>query len=151
LLVVRQPHSRAAARAAYAEPELPPLLASAAESDTYTNYINELEKSLNLICESKRDPLEVADQWAGTDLDTTLDWLGRRIHAVVRARILGCPSKPVTDAANPVLHNLWAGLRLDALFKQFAAVEKLRAELDGGVNAELALRVLLMGFVAERG
>jgi hypothetical protein len=40
---------------------------------------------------------------------------------------------------------------LDALFKQFAAVEKLRAQLDGGVNAELSLRVLLMGFVAERG
>jgi hypothetical protein len=40
---------------------------------------------------------------------------------------------------------------LDALFKQFAAVEKLRADLEGGVNAKLGLGVLLMGFVAERG
>jgi DNA polymerase-3 subunit delta' len=144
MLVVRAPAPRALA-------DLPPLLAAAAESEVYKSNIKELDNSLNLVYESKRDPMEVADQWADADLDSTLDWLGRRIHAAVRARILGNPSKPVTDVAIPALHNPWAGLRLDALFKQFAAVEKLRAELDGGVNVELALGVLLMGFVAERG
>jgi DNA polymerase-3 subunit delta' len=131
--------------------ELPPLLAAAEKSESYDSNIKELEKSLNLIYEAKRDPIEVADQWADSDLDTTLDWLGRRIHAAVRARILAKPSKPVTDPANTVLHNAWARLRLDALLKQFAAVEKLRADLEGGVNAKLGLGVLLMGFVAERG
>jgi hypothetical protein len=131
--------------------DAPPLQAAAAESGDYISRINELEKSLNLVYESKRDPIEVADQWADEELSATLDWLGRRIHAAVRARVLANPTKPVTVGANPVLHNAWAGLRLDALFKQFAAVEKLRAQLDGGVNAELSLRVLLMGFVAERG
>jgi hypothetical protein len=127
------------------------LQAAAEESEDYISKINELEKSLNLVYESKRDPIEVADQWGDEQLGATLDWLGRRIHAVARARVLADPTKPVTVGANPVLHNAWAGLRLDALFKQFAAVEKLRAQLDGGVNAELSLRVLLMGFVAERG
>jgi DNA polymerase-3 subunit delta' len=149
MLVVRPPQSTPPAQRA--TDALPPLLAAAAKSDDYKNNIKELENSLNLIYESKRDPIEVAAEWADADLDATLDWLGRRIHAAVRVRTLGDPSKPVTDPANPVLHNAWARLRLDALFKQFAAVEKLRAELDGGVNAELALGVLLMGFVAERG
>jgi hypothetical protein len=149
MLVVRPPQSTPPAQRA--TDALPPLLAAAAKSDDYKNNIKELENSLNLIYESKRDPIEVAAEWADADLDATLDWLGRRIHAAVRVRTLGDPSKPVTDPANPVLHNPWARLRLDALFKQFAAVEKLRAELDGGVNAELALGVLLMGFVAERG
>jgi DNA polymerase-3 subunit delta' len=150
-LVVRAPQSRQVPPGTRATHELPPLLAAEAESESYMRNIMELEKDINLVYESKRDPIEVADRWTGADLGTTLDWLGRRIHAVVRARISGCPSKPVTDATNPVLHNLWPGLRLDALFKQYAAVEKLRAELDGGINAELALGVLLMGFVAERG
>jgi DNA polymerase-3 subunit delta' len=151
MLVVRAPSAKPVQHGIHATPELPPLLAAAAESDSYISTINELENSLNLVYESKRDPVEVADQWASADLDMKLDWLGRRIHAAVRARVLGNPSKPVTDPAKPVLHNAWARLRLDALFKQFAAAEKLRAELDGGVKAELALGVLLMGFVAERG
>jgi DNA polymerase-3 subunit delta' len=150
-LVVRAQQSRAASQSTHAPPDLPPLLAAAADSDDYRSNINELENSLNLVYESKRDPVEVADEWAGADLDSTLDWLGRRIHAAVRARILGNPSKPVTDGANAVLHNPWARLRLDALFHQFTAVEKLRTELDGGINTKLALGVLLMGFVGERG
>jgi DNA polymerase-3 subunit delta' len=151
MLVVRAPSARPGQHGIHATPELPPLLAAAAESDSYISNINELENSLNLVYESKRDPVEVADQWASADLDMKLDWLGRRIHAAVRARVLGNPSKPVTDPAKPVLHNAWARLRLDALFRQFAATEKLRAELDGGVKAELALGALLIGFVAERG
>jgi DNA polymerase-3 subunit delta' len=150
-LVVRAPPSAPAERGRAARPELAPLWAAAAESEEYISKINELEASLNLVYESKRDPIEVADQWGDEDLDATLDWLGRRIHAVVRARVLADASKPVTVGTNPVLHNAWPGLRLAALFQQFAAVERLRLQLDGGVNAELALRALLMGFVAERG
>jgi DNA polymerase-3 subunit delta' len=150
-LVVRAPASAPAPPGVHAAPELPPLFAAAAESDSYIKHINELESSINLVYESKRDPIEVADEWCDEALDATLDWLGRRIHAAVRARILADPSKPVTVGTIRVLHNAWAGLRLDALFEQYAAVEKLRAELGSGVNAELALRVLLMGFVAERG
>ena len=146
-LVVRGP----APAGVSAAPELPPLLAAAAADDVYSRNINELETDLNLVYESKRDPVVVADGWAAGALDATLDWLGRRIHAAVRARILADPSKPVTVGTNPVLHNNWAGLRLDALFKQYAAVENLRIQLDGGIKAELALRVLLMGFVAEQG
>jgi DNA polymerase-3 subunit delta' len=148
-LVVRPPRHRPPAGPAIAE--LPPLRAAQAESESYRSYINELEESLNLIYESKRDPLEVADQWGSDDLEPTLDWLSRRIHSAIRARIVGEASKPVTVAGAPVLHNSWPRLGLDALFAQFAAVEKLRAELDRGVNAELGLRVLLLGFVAERG
>jgi DNA polymerase-3 subunit delta' len=150
-LVVRAPQAKRVPQGAHAMADLPPLLATEAESGDYIHNINELYKYVNLVHESKRDPIDVADQWGGEDLEATLDWLGRRIHAVVRARVLGDPSKPVTDGANPVLHNVWPGLRLDALFEQFAAVEKLRAQLDTGINTELALRVLLMGFVAERG
>jgi DNA polymerase-3 subunit delta' len=149
MLVVRSPRPGPGDRATPSE--LPPLQAAEATSDIYINKINLLEESLNLVYESKRDPIEVADQWGGETLDATLDWLGRRIHSAVRARILAYASKPVTVAGKPVLHNVWAGLRLDALLKQFAAAERLRAQLDGGPKVELALRVLLMGFVAERG
>ena len=150
-LVVHAPRSGSGEPAGTAAAELPPLMAAESATESYRRYINELETSLDLVYDSKRDPVEVADQWARENLDQTLDWLGRRIHAAVRARILAGASKPVTVAAAPVLHNAWARLRLDVLFEQFAAVEKLRAQLGGGVNAELALRVLLLGFVAERG
>jgi len=150
-LVVHAPQRGSGEPAGAAAPELAPLMAAESATESYRSFINELETSFNLVYESKRDPIEVADQWAGQDLGQTLDWLGRRIHAAVRARILAGASNPVTVAAGPVLHNAWARLRLDVLFEQFAAVEKLRAELDRGVNAELALRVLLLGFVAERG
>jgi DNA polymerase-3 subunit delta' len=149
MLVVRPAQSAPAGPAAPLE--LTPLLAAAARTDEYNSNIKELEKSLNLVYESKRDPVEVGAEWAEADLDTTLEWLARRIHAAVRARISGNAWKPVTDPAHPVLHNSWPRLGLDALFKQFAAVVKLRAELERKVNAELALGVLLMGFVAERG
>ena len=151
MLIVHTPRNAPGPRASAPLPALPPLLAAASESDEYRSKINEIETSLNLVYESKRDPIEIADQWAGEDLEQTLDWLGRRIYAAVRDRVLAGPSKPVTVAAWPVLHNPWPKLSLDVLFEQFAAVDRLRTQLDGGVNAELALRVLLMGFVAERG
>jgi DNA polymerase-3 subunit delta' len=150
-LVVRPPRNGPAMRGSAAMPERSPLLAAEAESEMYRSRINELEGSLNLVYESKLDPLEVADQWGGEDLEQTLDWLCLRVHAAIRARIVAEASKPVTVAGAPVLHNCWPRLKLDALFAQFAAVERLRAELDRGVNAELGLRVLLLGFVAERG
>ena len=127
MLVVHAPRSAPRPAGSVAPPELPPLAAAASESDEYRSKLNELESSINLVYESKRDPVELADQWARDGLEPTLDWLGRRIHAAVRARILASPSKPVTVAPGAVLHNAWQKLSLDGLFEQYAAVARAGA------------------------
>jgi DNA polymerase-3 subunit delta' len=143
-LPVRGP--RTGARAAPA-----PLVAAERDSDDYRSNINELEKSINLIYEYRRDPQAVADEWLHGDLGTLLEWLGDQIRSVIRGRVRAAGSTAVTVGASPLLHNYWPALTLAKLFEQLAAADKLRDQLDSGINAELALRVLLLGFIPERG
>jgi DNA polymerase-3 subunit delta' len=132
--------------------ELAPLRVAAESTDEYSLFIKSLYSSLNLVYESKRDPLGVADEWLKhEDLAAILDWLIRQIRRALRSRIATRGSTGITEPRGTVLHNPWPALRLGTLFEQLAAAERLRDQLGGGINAELALRVLLLGFVPQRG
>jgi hypothetical protein len=42
-------------------------------------------------------------------------------------------------------------LSLRALFERLDEAERLRSELAGGVNVQLAMRALLLGFLPDKG
>jgi DNA polymerase III subunit delta' len=132
--------------------ELAPLRLARNNTQEYYLFINDLNDSLNSVYDMKRDPQAVADEWLKKeDTAQVLDWLTGRIRRAVRTRIVLSGSNPITEPRPAVLHNEWQALTLAKLFEQLAAAERLREQLGGGINAELALRVLLLGFVPERG
>jgi hypothetical protein len=49
------------------------------------------------------------------------------------------------------LHNPLPALKLTRLFGQLDATEKLREQRGTGINVEMALRALLLGFQPDRG
>jgi DNA polymerase III subunit delta' len=130
--------------------ERAPLLAAQRDGHSYSIFINELEDTLKQIVENRRDPQAVADDWRKGDLPAILDWLIGRIHRAIRAGILA-GSNPVTEAPPRLLHNISSVLTVNALFEQLDSAERLRDQLGRGVNTELALSALLLGFRPERG
>ncbi len=128
-----------------------PIVAAQRLDPNYDKLIKELETSINLVCEARTDPQAVADEWYKHDTGAALDWLIARLQRAIRTRIGGRGSNPVTDPARPLLHNGFHALTLGALFEQLQSAERLREQLGGGINVELALRVLLLGFTRDRG
>lgn len=115
------------------------------------NNINEIFNIVNSIYEIKADPHSWAEKWAKLDLGLVLEALAVSIQRVIRARAAGDVSNSITDQAGVSLHNAWPALTLKELFGQLDAAQRLRESLGTGINAELALRVLLTGFQADRG
>lgn len=131
--------------------ERAPLLTAQRVEHGYELFINGLDDSLKLITELKKDPQVVADEWRKGDLAASLDWLIGRIQGAIRARVLARGSNPVTEQPACLLHNGYELLTLTALFERLDSAEKLRDQLGRGINAELALSVLLLSFQPERG
>jgi DNA polymerase-3 subunit delta' len=127
----------------------PLLAAESFESKTIIN--NELDDKLILVSKGNIDPQAVADEWFKLDADLVLGWLLRRLHGSIRARLAPHGSTLVTDLGPDALHNAWQSLTLPTLFEQYQAAEKLLNQLGAGINVELALRALLLGFQPDRG
>jgi len=66
----------------------------------------------------------------------------------IRAR-LAPGSTSVTDRAAVTLHNAWRDLTLRRLFEQHEKAERLLGLVGSGINLELGLQALLLGF--QRG
>lgn len=130
---------------------LTPIVAAERLLADYTNIINLLEKSLNEIYQHKSDPQAVADQWLKLDAAVALDWLIERLAALLRARFGTQGTNPVTDRGRGLPHNSWHFLPTSTLLERLREAESLRDRLGGGINAELALKVLLIGFVPRGG
>ena len=129
-----------------------PLAAAEAMSTPDESFdINTLENRLIQISQNKADPLAVAGEWLDLDYERLLGWLQRRLHVAIKARLAPNPSTVVTDPSADGLHNAWAALTLRTLFGQYEAAEKLLSQLERGVNVELNLRALLLGFQPDRG
>jgi DNA polymerase-3 subunit delta' len=128
-----------------------PLTAAARIEMDYLSISKELEESINLVYEDRIEPLVVADQWLKQDLPLVLDWLIARIEGAIRGRVASHGSNRITVQSAPVLQNGWDKLTLDTLFEQRRAAQALEDQLGGGINAELALRALLLGFLPDRG
>jgi len=162
-LILRRPNVEALAQWLGTEdlgPDIPqtdPYLASlsplelvGAQGRQYLSEYTELEDRFEGICDGKLDPLEIAGDWAKSNLDHILNWLVLRVQFIVRARMSQRGSNPVTESSDMSLHNVCRELSLQTLFSQLERAESLRNQLGTGVNAELALRVLLLGFRPDR-
>jgi DNA polymerase-3 subunit delta' len=112
---------------------------------------NKLESQLLLISQDKADPQAVADTWLKQDCELVLGWLLRRIQLSLRSRLAPGASTVITDLQGDALHNAWATLTLRTLFAQHQTAAMLLNQLGSGINVELALRALLLGFQPQRG
>ena len=97
------------------------------------------------------NPLEVADEWAKGDADHILAWLIRTLHSLIRRRFIENASKLVTESGDTSLHNAASALSLRTLFNRLEEAQRLRGELAGGINVQLAMRALLLEFVPHKG
>ncbi len=117
---------------------------------TSMNNISELNNKLNAIYRFEFDPQALADEWRKLDVAILIEWLVMQLQFAIRARFLA-NATDFTDTPIGTLHNTWRALTLRTLFKQLQAVEELREQLGGGINVDLALRVVLLGFQPDRG
>ena len=120
-----------------------------AQSDIKQN--KELRTDLAAITDDTADALAVAETWAKGDTELALIWLTRELHAEVRRRVGSEGSTAVTVRTDPTLHNAWRLLTLRTLFEQYDKAERLLNQLGSGVNLELAIQALLVGFQVHRG
>lgn len=128
-----------------------PIAAALLESDDFYNLDNNLQEKFILISRMKVDPQQVVDEHFMADPERTLSWLIIRLQWAIRARLAPEGSNSITDLGWDTLHNAWEPLTLSDLFGRLEASERLRDQLGGGVNVDLALRVLLLSFQTQRG
>lgn len=152
-LVVRGPDRAAlddwlGGEAAAGESRAPrPLVAAERISEEYINIYSKLESDINEIYHASADPQAVAGQWMKLDQALVLDWLVEQISGVLRLRFGTQGRNSFTDRTGPLADNAWDLLSNRALFEQLRKTEALRDQLGSGVNAELGLKVLLLGFI----
>jgi DNA polymerase III subunit delta' len=127
-----------------------PLQIAALISNNKSNETKRLYDQLILISEDKAPIQAVVDSWVKGDPELALTWLTRELHAQIRAR-LAPGSTSVTDRAAVALHNVWSDLTLKRLFEQHEKADRLLSLVGSGLNLELGLQALLLGFQAQRG
>jgi DNA polymerase-3 subunit delta' len=120
-------------------------------SEYIDNNINEIFDHINDIYEYNSDPQVIADRWNKLDIDLILGAVAAHLQALIRARASREGSNSITDSAGDSLHNPLPALKLTRLFGQLDATEKLREQRGTGINVEMALRALLLGFQPDRG
>jgi DNA polymerase-3 subunit delta' len=111
---------------------------------------NTLSEQLVLISQDKAPIQAVVESWVKGDPELALIWLTRELHRQIRAR-LAPGSTSVTDRAAVALHNAWSDLTLRRLFEQHEKADRLLSLVGSGINLELGLQALLLGFQAQRG
>jgi DNA polymerase-3 subunit delta' len=115
----------------------------AMDDDKYRNYIK-IKDKVKQIFDAKVDPHAMADEWLKGDLDLALGCLIARLQSEIRDRLIPRHSTRVTDAAAGLTDNPSATAPTDALFRSLEMAENLRDQLGRGINAELALKSLLL-------
>jgi len=111
----------------------------------------ERSKQLAELLGRRANALTIADQWSKGDVDHTLAWLVRMLHGLIRLRFMQHASKLITESGESNLHNAARALSVRALFDRLDEAERLRSELAGGINVQLAMRALLLGFLPDKG
>lgn len=127
-----------------------PLQIATALANGKYNETNRLSEQLVLVSQDKAPVQAVADSWVKNDPELALTWLTRELHRQIRAR-LAPASTSVTDRAAAALHNEWRELTLRRLFEQHEKADRLLSLVGSGINLELGLQALLLGFQAQRG
>jgi DNA polymerase-3 subunit delta' len=127
-----------------------PLQIAAAISQDKANETSKLSEQLILISQDKAPVQAVVDSWVKGDPELALTWLSRELHRQIRARVAP-GSTSVTDRPAVALHNAWSDLTLRRLFEQHEKADRLLSLVGSGINLELGLQALLLGFQAQRG
>ena len=112
---------------------------------------NALQKELIALSRNRGDALPLAEKWLKLDVAAVLEWLVRRLELAIRARVAAGQPTAFTELPGAPLHNAWRTLTFRTLFEQHQAAERLLRQVGTGVNTELGLRVLLLGFQSDRG
>jgi DNA polymerase III subunit delta' len=112
---------------------------------------NALDKQLALVSRDELEVQAVAEEWVKGDPELALTWLTRELHRQIRLRLAPAVSTSVTDRDGGMLHNAWSKLSLRRLFEQYDTAERLLNQLGSGINMELALQAMLLGFQGNRG
>lgn len=123
-----------------------PLRALALYDEDFISVNRELEELFQLISQGKADPQAVAEAWLKKDPELLLGWLSVRLEWAIKARLAPDAWTPVTDLRGDALHNSWQGLTVRCLFQRLQGARALLGQLGSGVNLDLALRVLILGF-----
>jgi DNA polymerase-3 subunit delta' len=134
-----------------AAPALTPLQWLEALDGEASDHDARWRQELISVLERTASPLTVADSWAKGDADHVLGWLVRMLHGLIRLRCVEHPSKLITESGDPSLHNAARALNLRTLFQRAEEAERLRTDLAGGINVQLAMRALVLGFVSDKG
>jgi DNA polymerase-3 subunit delta' len=128
-----------------------PLRALELIENDFISINSQLEEHFNQITGEKTDAQAVADHWLKADPGLYLNWLKVRLEWAIKGRLAPNAWTPVTDLRGDTLHNAWGRLTLTALFERLRETQALLGQLGRGINVDLALRVLLLGFERESG
>lgn len=130
-----------------------PFRAIAFQKSDYINKNKKLDTVFHGIYERKLDPQSVADDWLKEkdDLVLALSWLAARLRWAIRARVAPQASNPITDLSSDSSHNAWQELTPRTLFQRLQHTEMVLNQLGSGINTELAIRALFLGFQGEKG
>ena len=120
-------------------------------ADGKASESNILRDQLSLVSRDEVEVQSVADAWTKGDVELALTWLTRELHRQIRLRLAPAVSTSVTDRDEGMLHNAWSKLTLERLFEQYETAERLLNQLGSGINMELALQAMLLGFRGNRG
>ncbi|MDE0003108.1 MAG: hypothetical protein OXQ29_10475 [Rhodospirillaceae bacterium] len=111
----------------------------------FSNYYKELETEFHKISINRTDPQAVADKWLAGDTEAALSWLSARLQSIIRVRLApDCAGG--RDLTSSDLWNAWKPFSTRFLFEQQKNAELLLGQLGGGINVELAVRAILLGF-----
>jgi len=128
-----------------------PLRALVLFKNEYHLENKKFEDNFILISKCELDPQALADAWLKEDLEFPLSWLAMRLQRSIKMRLAPGASNLITNMGPDNLHNAWRVLTLSNLFRYLEAAERLLTQLGKGMNADLALRVLLLDFQPQRG
>jgi len=129
-----------------------PFRAIAFQESDYINKNKALDTVFHGIYERTLDPQSVADDWLKKkdDLVLALSWLAARLRWAIRARVAPQASNPITDLSSDNSHNAWQELTPRTLFQRLQHTEMVLNQLGRGINTELAIRALFLGFQGEK-
>lgn len=129
-----------------------PLLGAMLTEPEKIKFLEELSSKFYELCQDRRDPRALAEEWVKQDVELALQWLVGRLEGAIRGRFAAAAdSKAVTPAGGDSLHNAWRSLPVRVLFERLDAARRLLDRLGSGINVELALHALLVGFRPQRG
>jgi DNA polymerase-3 subunit delta' len=128
-----------------------PLIAAQHLLEGNISKYSKLFDDIRLIYENRGDAQSCLDGWKELDLEIVLAWIADRIRAVIRVRLASHGTNSVTEHLRALPDNAWQRISTNSLFELLGEAESLRDRLGTGINEELAMQVLLNGFLGRQG